>query len=71
MLTAAAAGEWFSTDAHQSALSLDITSAQLTYLLTRADDSSYLLQPVLALGGTRGTAQGPAPSVIFVPAIAR
>jgi hypothetical protein len=71
MLDAAEDGEWFSTEGKDDSLSLDITSAQLTYLLTRADDSSYLLQPVMAFGGTRGTSHGPAPDVIYVSAIAK
>jgi hypothetical protein len=71
MLDAAKHGEWYSTEVANDPLSLDITSAQLTYLLTRADDSSYLLQPVMAFGGTRGTAQGPVPDVIYVSAIAK
>ena len=71
MLAAAENGEWYSTEAATDPLSLDITSAQLTYLLTRADDSSYILQPVMAFGGTRGTTQGPAPDVIYVSAIAK
>jgi hypothetical protein len=71
MLADAEDGKWFSTEGAGGPLSLDITSAQLTYLLTRADDSSYLLQPVMAFGGTRGTTRSPAPGVIYVSAIAR
>lgn len=71
MLDAAQNGEWFSTEGHDDSLSLGINSAQLTYLLTRADDSSYLLQPVMAFGGTRGSEHGPAPDVIYVSAIVK
>ena len=71
MLDAAKGGEWYSTNGKDTSLSLDVTSAQLTYLLTRADDSSYLLQPVMAFGGTRVTTQGAAPDVIYVSAIAK
>lgn len=70
-LDAARSGEWYSTLTTEDAstLSLDVSSANLSYLLTRADDSSFLLQPVVALGGTRGTAHGEVQDQIFVSAI--
>jgi len=70
-LDAARSGEWYSTRTSEDAstLSLDVSSATLSYLLTRADDSSFLLQPVVALSGTRGTVHGAEQDQIFVSAI--
>jgi len=70
MLDAANGGEWFAPAAQQTnQLSLTVDSAKLTYLLTRADDSSFLLQPVISFSGSRWTATGNVPDEIFVSAI--
>jgi hypothetical protein len=70
MLDAANGGEWFAPTVQQTnQLSLNVNSAKLTYLLTRADDSSFLLQPVISFGGSRWTASGDVPAEIFVSAI--
>ena len=70
MLAAANGGEWFDPAAQQTnQLSLNVDSVKLTYLLTRADDSSFLLQPVISFGGSRWTASGNVPDEVFVSAI--
>ena len=70
-LDAARSGEWYSALSPEdgSTLSLDVSSAKMSYLLTRADDSSFLLQPVMTLSGTRGTVHGAVQDQIFVSAI--
>ncbi len=70
-LDAARSGEWYSALSSEdgSTLSLDVSAAKMSYLLTRADDSSFLLQPVMTLSGTRGTVHGAVQDQIFVSAI--
>ncbi len=70
-LDAAQGGEWFSMlpGGATPQLTLNVSSAQLSYLLTRADDSSYLLQPVMAFTGERWTPQGPVLDNVYVSAI--
>ncbi len=70
-LDAVKAGEWYSmlSSGGSNTLNMDIKSAKLSYLLTRADDSSFLLQPVMAFGGERSTDQGNLQDTIYVSAI--
>lgn len=70
-IDAARGGEWYSATATSGSteLSLKVSSAKLTYLLTRADESSYLLQPVMELKGDRWTPKGVVQDSIFVSAI--
>jgi hypothetical protein len=70
-LDAAQSGEWYSLLPASSSdeLNIKVTSVQLSYLLTRADDSSYLLQPVMTFTGERWTPQGQKEDNIYVSAI--
>ncbi len=70
-LDAAQSGEWYSLLPASSSdeLNIKVTSVQLSYLLTRADDSSYLLQPVMTFTGERWTPQGQVEDNIYVSAI--
>lgn len=70
-LDAARSGEWYSVlpPSGTTELSLKVSSAKLTYLLTRADESSYLLQPVVELKGERWTSKGIVQDSVFVSAI--
>ncbi len=70
-LDAMKSGEWYSMlpESDSTDLSMMVSSVEMSYLLTRADDSSYLLQPVVAFKGERWTPQGPVQDNVFVPAI--
>jgi hypothetical protein len=50
---------------------ITVKSVGLTYLLTRADASNYLLQPVVAFSGQGQTAAGPGDVTVYVAAAAR
>jgi hypothetical protein len=70
-LDAAKNGEWYSLlpSGDTSGLNLNVSSAKMSYLLTRADDSSYLLQPVMSFTGDRWTPQGQVEDSVYVSAI--
>ncbi|HEX3721235.1 MAG TPA: hypothetical protein VHV31_00495 [Nitrolancea sp.] len=69
-LAAANQGEWFSpTIPTSTSVAFTVNSTKLSYLLTRADDSSFLLQPVMAFTGERWTSKGKVPDTIFVSTI--
>ncbi len=70
-LDAMKSGEWYSVvpESDSSQLRMKVSSAEMSYILTRADGSSYLLQPVVAFGGERWTSSGAVQDQVYVAAI--